>query len=153
MSKKTCYGFMLAGAVLLLTIQPAWAHWSHRHHVGPRVGFSFHIGIPVVPYVYRPYYPVVVREYVPYYPSPSVVYTPPRPVETGQLQIVVAPLQAEMYLDGRYIGRAEEFRDGRVDLPVTSGNHGVELRFGTTSHTHIVYVQAGSTVVVSDRLR
>ena len=60
------------------------------------------------------------------------------------MQIVTAPLQAEMYLNGRYMGRAEEFRDGVAQFSISPGQHVVELRYGTISHTH--------TMVVQDRL-
>ena len=88
------------------------------------------------------YYPPVVYAPPPVvYPSPPVVYSSPPVVQTpptaaATLQILVAPLQADIYLDGRYIGRAEEFPNGRVQLTVTPGSHTVELRFGTTAHTH-----------------
>lgn len=164
MVKKGVCSALLIGVVLLcVSPVPALAHWRGRGGYN-RGGVSFHLGlgIPVQPYyVPRPpvyYYPPVV--YAPpavVYSAPSVVYSSPPVVQTpptaaALLQILVAPLQADIYLDGRYIGRAEEFPDGRVQLSVTPGSHTVELRFGTTAHTHTVNIGAGSTVVVSDSL-
>jgi len=63
-----------------------------------------------------------------------------------------APLQAAVYLDGRYIGRPEDFRDGRIALSVAPGTHTVELQYGAATHTHTVQVQAGARVVLNDRL-
>ena len=110
-------------------------------------------GVPLfypVSVVYGP--PVVV------YTSPAVVYTPPPvvqappPAVSGTLQIVVAPMLTDTDLDGRYIGRAQEFPNGYVQPALSSGSHRVELRFGTTAHTHTVRVGAGASVVVRDRL-
>ncbi|HEY7492992.1 MAG TPA: hypothetical protein VIH59_18005, partial [Candidatus Tectomicrobia bacterium] len=92
----------------------------HGHHPGHRHGHRH--GPFIHGHVFLPFPPVVVVE-----PSPSVVYAPGQrtvvvaPVPstvTATLQIFVAPLQAEIYLNGRYIGRAEEFRDGWVQLAV-----------------------------------
>jgi len=56
------------------------------------------------------------------------------------------------HVDERYIGRAQEFPNGYVQLAVSPGSYKVELRFGAIAHTHTVSVGAGATVVVSDRL-
>ena len=60
----------------------------------------------------------------------------------------MAPFLADMYLDGRYIGRAQEFPNGYVQLAVSPGSHTVGLRFGALAHTHTVSIGAGATVVV-----
>jgi hypothetical protein len=85
------------------------------------------------------------------YTPPPVVQWPP-PATSGTLQIVVAPLLADIYLDGRYIGRAQGFPHGYVQFAVSPGSHTLELRFGATAHTHTVSVGAGAKVVVRDRL-
>jgi hypothetical protein len=131
-------------------------HGFHGFHHGfaSRVSFSIGVGVPFfypAPVVYGP--PAVV------YPAPAVVYAPPPVVQappavaSGTLQIVVAPIRADIYLDGRYIGRAQDFPNGYAQLAVSPGSHRVELRFGAAAHTHTVSVGAGTTVVVRDRLR
>jgi hypothetical protein len=130
-------------------------HGFHRFHYGfaSRVSFNIGVGVPLfypAPVVYGP--PAVV------YPAPAVVYAPPPvvqappPAASGTLQVVVAPVRADIYLDGRYIGRAQDFPNGAAQLAVSPGSHTVELRFGATAHTHTVSVGAGTTVVVRDRL-
>ena len=148
--------------VLLLCMSPvsASAHRSffHGHHraFASRVSFHLGFGIPIFYPLYPP--PVVYASPAVVYTSPPVVYTSPPVVQTpspaaaATLQIVVAPLLADIYLDGRYLGRAQEFPNGLVQLAVSPGSHTVELRFGVTAHTHTVSVGAGSTVVVNDRL-
>jgi hypothetical protein len=135
-------------------------HGAFGHHVGGH--FHGHVFVPFFPTVIVPppavflppvaVYPAPLPPPPVYAPSPSVVYTAPRQSGTATLQIVVAPLQAEIYLNGHYIGRAEEFRDAVVQLPVSPGQHVVELRYGTISHTHTIQVGAGTISVVQDRL-
>jgi hypothetical protein len=141
------------------------------HHTGGRFHGSFvqHGGVRFHAHVFVPFPPAVIVSppavflppvavypappppvYAP--PPPPVVYAPTRPVGTAILQIVVAPLQAEIYLNGRYIGRAEEYRDAVVQLSISPGQHVVELRYGTISHTHTIQAEAGTTSVVQDRL-
>jgi hypothetical protein len=168
MRKSVQYVLILVGvAVLFAAPSSAFAD---------RVGVSVQVGAPyahfgffrpgfvhrpghgpfIHSHVFVPFPPVVVVA-----PSPPVVYAPGQrtvvvaPVPstvTATLQIFVAPLQAEIYLDGRYIGRAEEFRDGWVQLAVSPGAHTVELRFGAITHTHGISVEPGTTAVVNDRL-
>ena len=163
MVKKGVYSALLISVVLLcMSPVPALAHrvFFHGHHRVFASRLSFHIGLGI-PLFYPPLFyppPVVYAPPAVVYTSPPVVYTSPPIVQTpppaaaATLQIVVAPLQADIYLDGRYIGRAQEFPNGLVQLTVSPGSHTVELRFGTTAHTHTVSVGAGSTVVVNDRL-
>ena len=173
MRHKLFYGLGLLSVTLWCAL-PTTA-WAHRLGVFggiglPGVALNVAIGVPVrsySPYAYRS--PVVVAPgwYPPVlYPSPSVVYPAPPiiysspvvvqpippPAATATLQILVAPLLADIYLNGRYIGRAAEFRDGLVQLNVSPGSHTVELRFGTVTQTHTVTVGAGTTAVVNDRL-
>ena len=166
MVPKSVYRALLIGLVLLC-MSPALAlanrgfhgfHGLHHfhgfhHRFASRVSFHVGLGVPFfypAPVVYGP--PAVV------YAAPAVVYTPPPVAQapplaaSGTLQIVVAPVRADVYLDGRYLGRAQDYPNGYAQLAVSPGSHTVELRFGATSHTHTVSVGAGATVVVRDRL-
>lgn len=173
MLKKMLYSTCLLGVALWCSMPtPALAH-RVRFYGGlyvPGVAVNIGVGGPARYYPYYGYRPYVVGPvlYPPsvIYASPAVVYASPPvvyntptviqstypPTAAATLQILVAPLQADIYLDGRYLGRAEEFRDGQVQLNVSPGSHTVELRFGTVTHTHTVNVGAGATVVVNDRL-
>ena len=128
LKKAHCRLILVGVALLFVTPLSAFAH---------HLGFSVQVGVSSGPFIHHrpvfihrhpgvffhgpvffPFPPVVVVG-----PPPPVVYAPPPlpiivvpapPAAAATLQILVAPLQAEIYLDGRYIGRAEEFRDGRV---------------------------------------
>lgn len=123
--------------------------FRHYHHRGGRS--SIYLGPVLYPpvVVYAP--PVVYTARQVVYSAPPVVQSPPQHA-TATLRILVAPLLADMYLDGQYIGRAQEFPDGQVQLVVSAGNYTVELRVGTIAHTHTFYVSPGATMVVNDRL-
>ena len=134
----------------------AFAGGWHGAHVGVFVRPGFFVAPPI--YV-RPYYPAAVVV-DPYYPPPVVaygpapVYAPPPPASAvGTVEVTVAPLQAAVYLDGRYLGRPEDFRDGLMALSVSPGTHTVELQYGEVTHTHTIQVHAGARVAVNDRLQ
>ncbi|MGE3541044.1 MAG: hypothetical protein AB7N91_26860 [Candidatus Tectimicrobiota bacterium] len=170
MKPATLYRMCLLSVAVWCSL-PAMS-WAHRPTVYggialPGVGLQIGVGRPGYYYAghrhrhYRPYAvvaplfypPVVYAPPVLVYPAPPVLYEAPvvAPPATATLQILVAPLQVDIYLDGRYLGRAEEFRDGHVHLSVSPGRHTVELRFGTLVHTHTVTVGAGAVTVVNDR--
>jgi hypothetical protein len=59
----------------------------------------------------------------------------------------VAPGDVEIYVDGRFIGLARDFKEAaRVSVP--SGNHIMGFKYGGSSSSTRVYVAPGSTSVV-----
>ncbi|MBM3225353.1 MAG: hypothetical protein FJZ47_16335 [Candidatus Tectomicrobia bacterium] len=125
--------------------------YRHRHHY-----HGFRPSVFVSPWFYAP--AVVYAPPPVVYAAPPAVYVAPpvvtsqAPVSTATVQVRVTPLLADVYLDGRYVGRAQDFPEGRVQLSVTAGSHTIELRLGTISHVHTVTANPGATVVVNDRL-
>jgi hypothetical protein len=89
---------------------------------------------------------------VAFYTAPPA-YVPGHPARTGLLQLKVLPLTVEIYLDGRFLGRAQDFQNGRLDLPVSRGKHLVEIRLGTNAHSHWIRIRPGSTMVIEDELK
>ena len=86
-----------------------------------------------------------------YYPNPvypSYYDTEVRYVDNSQLQIEVTPLEAEIWVDGRYVGLARDFA-GPAILYVAPGNHVVEIRLYGQSITSYVKVAPGATSVVN----
>lgn len=155
--KKAVCGVVVIGLVWCVGMPASTAYGWGRFYGGVIIqpGVHFVVPPPVVfapPVVVRPVPGVVVVGPPPVAYDPAPAYPPPPPAQAGHLEVTVSPLQAAVYLDGRYIGRAEDFRDGRVTLPVSPGTHTVELQYGVSSHTHTVQVHAGATVAVDDRL-
>lgn len=111
-----------------------FGHFGHRHF--PRTRFFFGLNL------YAPYA---------YYPNPvypSYYNTEVRYVDNSQLQIEVTPLEAEIWVDGRYVGLARDFA-GPAILYVAPGNHVVEIRLYGQSVTSYVKVAPGATSVVN----
>jgi osmotically inducible lipoprotein OsmB len=75
------------------------------------------------------------------YASPPRPYPPP----SGVLQIDVTPEDTEIFLDGRRIGLAKEFR-GPAVVPVAAGPHLVEFHWTGFSVTSQIMVPPETTV-------
>ena len=122
----------------------------HGHH---RARTTLGLGIlaPIYPYAVYPgnyYY----GEPYYYYGEPYVAARP-RPVEAsyGTLQIQVEPPEVEILVDGRFVGRALDFR-GPTLVSVPAGNHVVEFRLAGLITSTQIYVGPGSTSVVTRNL-
>ncbi len=111
-----------------------FGRFGHRDQ--PRTRFFFGLNL------YAPYA---------YYPNPvypSYYNTEVRYVDNSRLQIEVTPLEAEIWVDGRYVGLARDFA-GPAILYVAPGNHVVEIRLYGQSVTSYVTVAPGATSVVN----
>lgn len=73
------------------------------------------------------------------------------PPATGTLQIDVAPGDTEIFVDGRRIGLAKEFR-GPAMVPVVAGPHVVEFRWRGFSVTSQIVVPPQTTVPIRRNL-
>jgi len=106
-------------------------HFDHRHHqrfeeeeenffISSGIFFDFGIAFPFVLYPY----------YYPYYDySYNQTY--------GDLKIEAIPEEVEIFVDGRFIGRANDYKGATIVL-VPSGTHVVEFRYnGLTSSTNV----------------
>ena len=94
---------------LLLMVFPASSGWAHgwgRPHVS--VFFSW-------PWGYGTYYPPV---YYPYYPVPY----------SAKIDTDIHPEDAEVWLDGHYIGIADQYDGFPRYLTVSPGRHRLEFR-------------------------
>ncbi len=70
---------------------------------------------------------------------------PPYPPPSGALQIDVTPEDTEIFVDGRRIGLAKEFRGSAV-IPVAAGQHLVEFHWTGFSVTGHIMVPPRTTV-------
>lgn len=79
------------------------------------------------------------------YASRYAYASPPYPPPSGTLQIEVTPEDAEIFVDGRRIGLAQELRGPSV-VPVVAGFHLVEFRWRGFSVTNHIMVLPQTTV-------
>jgi hypothetical protein len=104
----------------------------------PRVSLSFGIwiGHPVaypyyeVPYVYSPYAQDPYGYSAQPYGYDSYRYGTAATVQPGGLSFIVSPAAAEVFVDGMYVGRADEFGPDCQPLGLMAGRHHVEFRAG-----------------------
>jgi len=105
--------------------------------------------LPIMPY---PYPRIYVSPYISLDPyAPPETYRPRRPsaaAPQGFLRLEVKPSDAEIYVDGNFIGRGRDF-PGPALVSVWPGGHLVEFRFqGSGNHIRL-FVAAGETVQAS----
>jgi hypothetical protein len=115
----------------------------HHHHHGhfEEEDFLFASGLflgfdlaAIIPLAVYPYY------YPPYYDYP---YEQPY----GDIEILVTPEDAQIYVDGRFIGQAKDF-SGPAMVSVSSGTHIVEFRYnGLSSSTSVIVAPDSRSVV------
>jgi hypothetical protein len=76
------------------------------------------------------------------------------PTASGRIDIEVQPPDAAVYLDGSFLGRADQLEQGRGSLRVQPGNHSVEaVRPGFRSRSVAVNVRADRPARVEIELR
>ena len=112
--------------------------YAHGHHLHVH---DHHCPVVIEKHVHHHAYAAPVW-HVDYHETFHAAATMPR------LHIVVVPGHGQVYVDGRYIGNAKAFRDGRTTVPVTPGRHVVKLRYGGRSYTKPVRVNYGSATLV-----
>lgn len=81
------------------------------------------------------------------YASRHAYASPPYPPPSGALQIEVTPEDAEIFVDGRRIGLAKEFR-GLSVVSVMAGFHLVEFHWRGFSVTNHIVVPPQTTVPI-----
>jgi hypothetical protein len=110
--------------------------YSFRPHFS--IGFGFFAGY-AVPYTwaYPTYYPYAAPYPAPYgYPTTGYppeyyegsVNVTPGPTNSGGVSFEVNPPEAQIFVDGRYVGVAESFDGTKQPLTLPSGQHRIELR-------------------------
>jgi len=144
-------------------IAPRYAYsprYQQRYYV-PRYGY----GVPAYyrPYVYRPRFSIgfgvfagYPAPYAYHYPYPIRVYgyrAPIAPVIIGSAPIYggvaleMSPYDADVYVDGTYAGRVEDFDGSRQPLTLVPGTHRIEVQApGYAQLTFDVGVQAGQVI-------
>jgi hypothetical protein len=132
--------------------------YYYRHRPGLTVGFYGGFGYPYAyPYAYG--YPFRYRHPYPYYstvyPYGGYSYALPPPAYVsavpgyayGGVRIEDAPQDAQVFVDGYYVGVVDDFDGPFQHLNLTAGPHNIEIRAaGYQPITFDVNVQPGRTI-------
>jgi hypothetical protein len=84
------------------------------------IGLGIYTGVPI-PYPVAYGYPAYI------YGAPSVVATPP-PNAYGGIALEITPDNAEVAVDGSFVGHAQDFSPTRQPLTLAPGRHHIELQ-------------------------
>jgi hypothetical protein len=111
------------------------------YHFRPRLSLSvgLWVGYPVaypfydVPYAYRPAYAspypaVPVYGNAPYASTPTYDASPSAGEQPGGLSFTITPADAAVFVDGVYVGTADEFDPSAQPLGLAPGRHRIEIR-------------------------
>jgi hypothetical protein len=138
-------------------------HYFHPYyafHPHFSLGFGLWAGYPVT-WAYPYYYPPYPSYYYPYtYPhgpegpgysvAPPVDVTPgtaPEATNLGGLSFEITPPDAQVFVDGKYVGTAGQFTATTQPLGVPSGRHHVEIRsVGYQTMSFDVDIVAGEVI-------
>jgi hypothetical protein len=120
------------------------------------------VSYPVYPHghhahIHDAHCPVIVHKHVDHhiYAAPvwDVHYAPLQAPGTATFMFLeISPGQAELYVNGHYLGYANSFHNGRIQIPVAPGMHTVQLQLHGTAYTKAVAVHPGRTAIVKARL-
>ena len=95
--------------------RPYYVFRSHVH-----VGFGIYLGYPIA-------YPVAYGYPTYVYGDPNLVGQPP-PGTYGGISLDIQPDDAQVSVDGQYVGQARDFSATHQPLTLTPGRHHVELQ-------------------------
>jgi len=114
------------------------------------IGFGIFSGYPV-PYTYSYPYPVYVYGYGA--PREEVMINPGS-TSYGGVALEITPSDADVFVDGEYAGRVEDFDGTNQPLTLTPGTHRLEVRApGYETMTVDVGIQAGQVIPYRGDLR
>lgn len=114
------------------------------------IGFGFFCGYPV-PYTYSYPYPIEVYGYGA--PRARVTITPGSPYYGG-VALEITPYDADVFVDGEYAGRVEDFDGTTQPLTLPAGTHRLEVRApGYEPMVVDVVVQPGQVIPYRGDLR
>jgi hypothetical protein len=88
------------------------------------IGFGIYAGYPV-PYTYSYPYPIEVYGYRA--PRERVIVSPGSPYYGG-IALEMTPYDADVFVDGEYAGRVEDFDGATQPLTLTAGMHEIEVQ-------------------------
>lgn len=100
--------------------------YSRPYTFRPRfsIGFGIYAGYPV-PYTYSYPYPIMIYGYRA--PRERVIVSPGSPYYGG-VALEMSPYDADVFVDGTYAGRVEDFDGTEQPLTLSAGQHEIEVQ-------------------------
>jgi PEGA domain-containing protein len=128
---------------------PYYGYGRYPYYGYPGFSFGFGFGYPYYGYYGYPYYYGAYGYPYPYAaPYPGYGYVAPGGVAYGGIRIQGAPRNAEVYLDGNYVGVVDDYDGTFQRLEIEPGSHEVEVRGGPAPLKYDVNVTPGQTVTL-----
>jgi len=125
--------------------RPYYPYYGYPYY-WPSFSFGYYYGYPYYSYPYPYYYPSG-------YPYPYPVASAPESsgsvtaIPMGGIRILDAPGEGQVFADGAYAGRVDDFDQPSQQLSLAPGVHQIEIRVqGQTSKIFDVNIQAGQTI-------
>jgi len=116
------YGYARPRVVVPVVVYPRPYYVFHPRYF---IGFGIYAGVPI-PYPVAYGYPTYVYG-SPLYEAPSVG-APPPPNSYGGIALEITPDNAEVSVDGSFVGYASDFSPTRQPLTLAPGRHHIELQ-------------------------
>ncbi len=128
---------------------PYYGYGRYPYYGYPGFSFGFGFGYPYYGYYGYPYYYGAYGYPYPYAaPYPGYGYVVPSGATYGGIRIQGAPRNAEVYLDGNYVGVVDDYDGTFQRLEIEPGSHEVEVRGGPAPLKYDVNVTPGQTVTL-----
>lgn len=133
---KRLFVILFASILLLAVISPLFADHRGRGHI--------YIGPRIFVYPYDPYW----------YPYDPYWYRyPPSPPNWGYVDTDVEPEEAKVYLDGKYVGTADDYDGFPRYLSVPLGSHKIEFRMeGYETFSQEFYMNPGQMINIDFKM-
>jgi hypothetical protein len=116
------YGYARPRAMVPVVVYPRPYYVFHPRYL---IGFGIYAGVPI-PYPIAYGYPTYVYG-APVYGPPAAVAAPP-PDSYGGIALDISPDNAEVSVDGSFVGDARDFAPTRQPLTLAPGRHHIELQ-------------------------
>jgi hypothetical protein len=118
--------------------------YYYGYRPGLTLGFGFYAGYP---YGYPYYYPYGYYGYYGYPPPPPAYVTAAPGVAYGGVRIEGAPSDAQVFVDGYYVGIVDDFNGTFQHIDLPAGPHQIEVRAAGSPPAQVdVRVEPGQTI-------
>lgn len=103
-------------------------------------------------YPFDPFFPLFFPPYDPFFPGPPHGQ-PPMPPNWGYIDTDVEPEEAKVYLDGNYVGTADDYDGYPALLRVPLGSHKIEFRLeGYETFSQSLNINPGQLISIDFKM-